>query len=306
MKRVFTITVTVLVALALVAATPVAAEEVYTVDEDTGLDNPDTRSAYEKTGVVETNVPGLDMTITVAEDAQDAGLDTHNPGVMHTYIRVEYHEEIDRTVRFYVPAEYVEPRLKEDVQAQNTDAVAMYEPVAGGEYMAVTIQFQGQTDATFPVNWAFGSYISMRDSAYDTIENTTGFSPPRLGTQGHTQWQYPPEGALAGDNATYHLPTNPEKNESLDEMTIQYDNKPDSEETAWMTMPRCDQTVEPVCVTERDGEPVLFSTSSEAVPPIRYKHGTDRSAEVRGAIEELKHGWRGAIEKVKGFFGGGS
>lgn len=307
MKKAFTITFAVLLVVALVAATPVGAEEVYTVDENTGLDNPDTISTYKKTGVAETEVSGLDMKITVAEDARDAGMDTHNPGLMHTYIRVEYREDIARTVRFYVPTEYVQPRLKEDVQAENDEeAVAMYEPVAGGEYMAVTIQFQGATDATFDVNWAFGRYISMRDGAYDTIENTTGYSPPRLGSKGHTQWQYPPDGALAGDNATYHLPTNPEKNESASEMTIQFDNKPNSEEAAWMTMPKCEQTVEPVCVTERDGEPVLFSTSSADVPPIRYKHGTDRSAEVKGAVEELKDGWRGAIETVKGLLGGGS
>lgn len=298
--------ITLCLCVALVGAVPFAsAEKVYTVDDNTALDDADTISTYQKTGTASADVQQLDMTITVSDDRRKAGIDAYTSGVMNTYIRVQYREEIDRTVRFYVPEEYAEPRLKEGLQAENSDAEAMLEPVAGGEYMAVTIQFRGETDATFAVNDAFGAYLSTTESVYGTIENTTGFSPPRLGASGHTQWQYPPDGALAGDNATYHIPSDPDKEDPMD-LTIQYDNTPDSEEASWMPMPDCSESVDPVCITERDGDPVLFSTSGKDVPPIRYKHGTDRKAEAKGAAEHLMDSWQGLVDDLGGFFGGGN
>lgn len=302
MKRILII---LCLCVALVGAVPFAsAEKVYTVDDATELDDADTISEYHQSGTATVDVQQLDMTVTVSDDKREAGLDAYTGGVMHTYIRVEYREEIDRTVRFYIPEEYAEPRLKEDLQAMNGDSVAMLEPVAGGEYMAVTIQFRGETDATFAVNDAFGAYLSTTEKAYATIENSTGFSPPRLGAGGHTQWQYPPDGALVGENATYHIPTDPSQEDPMD-LTIQYDNTPDSEDASWMTMPTCSQTVEPVCITDRDGDPVLFSMSGQDVPPIRYKHGTDRKAETKGAIEQLKDSWGDFIDGLGGIFGGG-
>ena len=305
MTRLTRVLCALLVATAVFAGLPVAsAEKVYTVDDNHELDDADAIAEYHDTGAVSADVQGLDMTVTVSDDRREAGVDALTGGVMHTYVRVQYREEIDRTVRFYLPAEYAQPRLKEGLESETDEATAMLEPVAGGEYMAVTIQFREPTDATFAINDAFGSYLSTTEWAYSTVENATGFSPPRLGARGHKQWHYPPEGALAGDNATYHIPLDPERNTSEEGMTIQFDNKPNSEESAWMTMPKCSQSVEPVCVTERDGEPVLFSTSSENVPPIRYKYGTDRKAEAKGAIEELKDSWGGLIDRLGGLAGG--
>ena len=305
MTRGITLLVTTVLVLGLVAGLPVAsAEEVTTVDDDTQLDDPEVISEYEETGLAEADVPGLDMSIAVSEDQREVGIDAYTAGALHTYVRVDYREEIDRTVRFYVPAEYIEPRRKDNLQAKNTETTAMVEPVAGGEYMAITVQFRGETDAVFAFNDAFGSYLRTTETAYDTVENVTGFSPPRLGAREHEQWQYPPDAALAGDNATYHIPTDPEGNASASDMTIQYDNQPGAEESAWMTMPDCEQTVEPVCVTERDGEPVLFSTSSESVPPIRYKYSRDRKAETKGAVEELKDSWSGLLDRAGGLWGG--
>lgn len=303
MTRPLSFVLAVLVALSLVAMTPlVAAEEVYTVDDNTQLDDRDVIAQYGEDGVASTAVNGLDMSITVSDDRRKAGIDARTPGVMHTYIQVEYREDVDRTVRFYVPSEYIQPRLKEGLQAENSDAEAMLEPVAGGEYTAVTIQFREATNATFALNDAFGMYLSTTDRAYSTIENVTGYTMPRLGAKGHEQWQYPPDGALVGENATYHIPVDPEKNDSMD-MTIQYDNTPNSEEASWLAVKSCDQQVEPVCVTERDGEPVLFSGTGEAVPPIRYKHGKDRVSEAKSGWEELKDSWSGLFDNVSGLFG---
>jgi hypothetical protein len=293
-------------AVVALAAGGASADTITTIDNDTALDDSDTIQTYESEGVATVDAQQLDLTITVAEDRRDAGIDAYTPGVGYSYLRVQYREEIGRTIRFYVPADYVEPRLKEGLEADRGDATATLEPVAGGEYMAVTIHVDGPTDATFPINKVFGTYLSTTEEVYGTVENATGFRPPRLGASGHTQWQYPPEGALTGDNATYHIPTDPDQEDPMD-LTVQYDraaNDPDAEEASWQSMPRCDQTVEPVCLTDRDGEPVLFSTSSETVPPIRYKPGSDRSAEAKGAIEELEDGWSGLLDDVGGWLGG--
>lgn len=279
-----------------------SAERVYTIDDETDLDKPSTITEYSENGTATVAVDQLNMTITVTDDRREAGIDARTAGVMSTYIHVEYYEDVDRTIRFYVPAEYLQPRRNEGVQSETSNNEAVLEPVAGGEYTAVTIQVRGQTNAAFETNDAFGGYLAATDTVYTQLEDATGYEMPRLGARGQEQWQYPPEDALIGDNATYHIPTDPEHDDPMD-MTIQYDNTPEKEEASWHAVKDCEQTVEPVCVTERNDEPVLFSTSDSNVPPIRYKHGTDHVSEAKSGWEELRDSWSDLIDGVLGSVG---
>jgi len=275
---------------------------VTTVDKATGLTDDATIEEFEQQGSVTAQVDGLDMTVGVHTDKRDAVGDGLGPGVAKTYITINYDEEIARTIRVYIPAEYVTPRVRQDIDAVAGDATAVYEPVDGEQYMAVTVYVDGRTDAAFPVNTAFGAYIDTSGSVYGWVENTTGLPVPQLGTEGSRQWQYPPEYALSGTNATYHIPMDGDTHD-LANMTIQYDKSAGDDEPEWLTVPACEQSTEPVCVTDRNGTAVLFAPNSGA-PPVRYKYGTDRLSQTKGALNELTNAWGGLIDRMGGLVGG--
>lgn len=275
---------------------------ILTIDENTGLTDQDTIKEFQRSESVTADVPELDMQITVTTDKREISNDAVSPGLLKRYIAVDYNEEIARTVRFYVPAEYVTPRIKRNVDADGAEVSAEYEPVDGGNYMAVTVYLGGETEAILPANEVFGSYVDTSGSIYGWVENKTGVPIPQLGKSGQVQWQYPPEHVLQGANATYHIPMDPDKHTVAD-MTIQYDNSGPNTEPTWLVVPACEDTTDPVCVTPRNETAVLFTSATEA-PPVRYKHGTDRVSEAGSAWHDLKQGWDGLIEKVGGLVGG--
>jgi len=275
---------------------------ILTIDENTALTDQDTVEEFQRSESVTADVPKLNMTITVTTDKREISNDAVSPGLLKRYIYVDYNEEIARTVRFYVPEEYVTPRIKRNVNADSGDVSAEYEPVDGGDYMAVTVYLDGETEAALPANEVFGSYVDASGSVYGWVENKTGVPIPQLGKAGEVQWQYPPEHALKGANATYHIPIDPDKH-TVEDMTIQYDNSGPNTEPAWLVVPACEDTTDPVCVTPRNGTAVLFTSANEA-PPVRYKYGTDRVSQTESAWHELKTGWKGLIGKVGGLVGG--
>jgi len=283
--------------LALTLVADAAAADPYTIDDDTSLDESATVQAYEDNGTVRADAPTLNLTITVSKDRRKAGVDAVTPG-LHTYIRFQYNESVDRTVRVYIPDAYMEPRVKTDVQSLTGGPTAEYEPVEREDATAVVVDLDGQTDATYEVNRAFGAYLSATDRAYGVFESVTGFRPPRVGARERPQWQYPPPGALSGGNATYQI----QGAETADNMTIQYDATPESSESSWIRVPKCSVSVDPVCVADREEGPVLFATN-DSVPPIRYKYSADRIEDAKSGGKKLKDAWGDLVDDVTGIFG---
>lgn len=258
---------------------------------------------FERGDHVTADVGGLDMTVTVTEDGSVAGVNTLSGSPITTYIGIDYDEDIQRTVRIYIPDDYVEPRVKEGVESAHGTTTASYEPVAGGDYMAVTVRLSGGDEVALPVNTVFGTYLRTSDMMYGQIENVTGTHIPRLGSSGSAQWQYVPEHALNASNATYTL-QQPSENETvgIDDMTVQYDDSPGANDPTWLSVPPCDKTTVPVCATTSDGKAILFSADEEA-PPIRYKHTVDHVSETRSAWKELEEEWGQLIDRIRGWSG---
>lgn len=267
-----------------------------TIDEDTDLTLNETIDEFDETGYAVADVSGLDMSVHVAEDQRDVGVSGWTSGP-HTYLRITYNESIQRTVRFYVPNEYVTPRLEEGVSAETGDETATFEPVDDGEYMAVTIAFDGETDAVFAVNAWMGYYIRASDQAYDAIEEVTNVSVPRLGVGGGEQWQYVPREGLAGENDTFAMPA-----ESMDvalDMSLQYDSSDNASDANWRSVERCSVDINPVCLTDRDGDPVLFASTSDP-PPVRYKTETSLRADIEAGWNELRDEWWSLFDTITG------
>lgn len=311
----------VLAAVMLVAVTPaaVAGSDRVTLDADTPLTEQRTLSEYNDQGVVHADLARLDMAITIADDATDAGLNgwTHASSV-NTYLRIQYNESIERTLRFYVPDAYWTPRVKAglrptaaDKDSENTRLTL--EPAGDGAYTAVTIHVTGPTDATFGIGRATGTLFDFRAWTSGIVNNTTGIKPPSLGGGGE-EWSYVPERSLTGSNTTYAI-TVP-SNHDPDEYTVQYDNdlQPGEEQTEWLPLPRCtDGNAHGVCRFQKEGASQTVFILSTGQDPPRIRHASspgavsrgnsiiDQLSSVPGRIwEDLNALWPGQIVAARG------
>ncbi len=133
-----------LFALAFVIVTaPIAAQTTTTIDAGHSLTSDAAKQSYQSDGVVSTTPAQADVNITIAESHDDVGLDGIYADGLDTYLRIDYDEDIARTLRFYVPAEYFSPRTKRGLEpvdgGPNTDLT----PVRGGNMTAVTVEVGG-------------------------------------------------------------------------------------------------------------------------------------------------------------------
>jgi len=106
--------IVLVVAAVAPASVAVAQESIYEADTGHELATNESIAEFENESVVSGDIHGLNMSLTVADDADDAGLNdwiTRSTG--RVFLRVDYNEELDRTVRFYLPQEYASPQLKQ-------------------------------------------------------------------------------------------------------------------------------------------------------------------------------------------------
>jgi len=268
-----------LVALVALVGTATASG-VLAIDDDHQLARADSIEEYRSTGSTSTSLLQIDMSITVAESHSDVGLE----GVGYTdfdstYIKVEYREELSRTVRIYLPAEYFRPRPKEGLEAVDSDVKASLTTVEGREYTALTLRFSGPTTAVFDVSKQAGVIFDGRAESRDLVSNRTGVDVPSVSTSG--QWSYVDVSELESNTTVAIDPRG-------QELTIQYDSEPSVNESSWLAVPDCGDESAPVCRFERDGdgERVYLLARSTDVPDIRYKRGNDPLAGLSSALSD--------------------
>jgi len=281
-----------------------SAQSLTTIDEDNPLADPSAGETYDNESTAGGDVPGYDMRITAAESHEDAGLEgieyTSASDTMRHYLRVQYNESIERTIRFYVHESVWHPHYYE-LDAENGDTTATFEPVTGGEYTAVEVTFEGETDAVFQVPKAVSGYYYARDTSRSWIENKTGYDVPTL-FGGEEQWERIDHADLADSNESVAIGTN----ES--EPTIQYDAANGSDEH-WLSVPSCDSTLgddAEVCTDERPDDPdhIYVIADGDDPPPVRYKYGTDLSTRITTSINELRAVPDRIMDSIDGIFGG--
>jgi len=277
-----------------IGAIGIAAAQTETIDADHGLATDSAIDRYETEGIASTRLTAFDLRLTVAADPEPVGLsDWTHSSASNTFVRVDYNEEIDRTVRIYLPNELVTPRvhasMPADVVHNGSDDVRMaLEPAADGAYTAVTLELDGKTDAVFTLSTLTGGIFGIREGADDLLNDTTGWSLPSL-TGGGAEWQYVPETALTGEQVTYQIHVN---NTSTDDLTVQYSTTPNktADEARWLPVPTCDDISESdVCRFQKDSQPntvYLLSTTDDA-PPVRYAVQPGVADQAGGIVDEL-------------------
>jgi len=144
--------------------TPAAGSDIYGVDRNHDLAGDSAIEQFETEGVASGTADDLDMQLSIAKDCADVG---HDPMVAppQRCLQVQYNEEVARTVRVYVPSEYWTPFEDQSMESTNGEVAAEMEPISGRDYTAITLHFDGKTDAVFSVNMVESKLWSARQKA---------------------------------------------------------------------------------------------------------------------------------------------
>lgn len=276
---------------------------ITTIDEDNPLASDAAGTEYDETGMIGGTVSGYDMRVTAASEHDNVGLDgleyTSTSDAMHNYLRIQYNESIERTVRFYVHKDIWYPHYRE-LDAENDEMTATLTPVKNSSHTAVELTLTGPTDAVFQVPKAVSGYYYARDTGRGWIENQTGYQVPSI-FGGTTQWDRVDATDLADANESVAIGAN-----DTDPM-IQYDAA--DRGNRWVPVPSCDNSRgedAPVCTFDRpdDTDHVYVLADSDDPPPVRYKHGTDMISQAKAGVNELLEVPSRIMEQGTDLFGG--
>lgn len=291
-----------LVAMLLLAvaapSTLAAAESVYEADAGHDIATQSAKDRYHDEGHVTGDVYGLNMTVTVADKAGDTGLsDLGTVSTGKVFVRVDYNEELERTVRFYLPASYVAPQLKEGLESDDGSLTADLKPTENRSHTAMTMEFDGRAEAVFAISVTRGAVSDSKSGLSDILGNMTGFELPSL-TSGGAEWHYV-SGEELDDNQTDYISAN-------ESDTIQYNAAPGAAEAEWTPVQTCDGGEAPVCTyTKADYPNRTYLLSQEADPPrVRYRSGSSVTGGLGSAINDAVQGAESALDGLGSLFGG--
>lgn len=289
----------VLLAVAGIAtgAAPAAASSTpYTIDDGHDLDDEAALDEYDRTGQVTGQTDTLDVSLTVAESRHDIGMrpsglsDAYNDA----YLRIEYDETADRTLRIYIPREYWVPYTREQVDSMTGDHHASFEPIRGGDYTEVTIHFDGQGDAVLPVR------------KYATVG--TGWSVDRVDeylneTTGHKVRSDPGEWQYIRDEQLAEGPGVEITNGSAD-VLVQYDATPDQERETWVNAPKGSPSTHGIYwyVKQSENSTAYVISDHNDPPAVRYKHQPRYRDTWTGRFNDLEYSIKSTVGS---WFGGG-
>jgi len=243
------------------------------------LDTADAISEFNQQGHTSADLTRLDMTVTAAENKDTVGLEDEPlpTDIRNDFLRFEYDEEATRTVRILVPNDYWTPYMREDVQSITTDHTAEFQPVRGGDYLAVTVTFDGPADVVVPVQW--DSELSYRVA--ENIDNRLNKSFGVSVRGDSTGWTYVDDGNLT-DGPGYAI------GEATDDVTVQYDATPDEPERTWINAPEGETLSNEIYYYDRGDNGSAYIVSKTDDPPaVRYKTDSTMIDRIRGGVNDL-------------------
>lgn len=305
-RKPITTTALVLALVVSLVSAPVAlgaaASGVYDLDADHGLATNESIRTFEQTGSATGEAHRLNMSITIADEARDVGLSRwQHTSYSRVFLQVDYNEEIERTIRIYIPSEYFRPRLKTGHDPITGRAAADFEPANNRSYTAVTITVDGPTTVVYPVSTSRGAVAEWRSGFRDLLENATGVGLPSL-TGGGKQWNHVPATELSGQNATYRLPTN----ETTTSITVQYDADATPTDTRFIAVRQCSESEQPVCTFQPYGKngTYLLSRENES-QAVRWRTGSSATSTIGSVVNDAVEAAEQLGAKIRSLLGGG-
>lgn len=270
--------------LLIIASIGVGAAPEYTqIDTNHDLTSDSSIDTYEESGVASADLKAPNMKITVAESKSDVNIEgsAFSTDVGQSYLRIDYAEDKDRVVRFYLPKEYFDP-YSDQLEPVVGDSKADIEPVRDREYTSVKVELSGEQDEyVYSVSHLAGYSESARSGWLDRLDPTK--DEEQTNTEAE-EWQYIQSSEIGSETEI--------KVGSTDDYRAQYIK--DSGE--WNTIVESEQDDEPYYIRTREGvedKIYVVSTQSET-PQIRYKKsqsliesGEDVSSGVKGIVSEI-------------------
>lgn len=260
------------------------------LDENTPLTDESTYATYQSTGVVTVDVGRPDLAITISKEHEDVELDGFHNDFANEYLRVNYREDIAREIRFYVPAPYWGPYYDQSVESESGDVTASFTPVAGGHYTAVTISFDGKTNAVFKVSQLKGSTWSFWSSQDTKLKNATGV---KAGIAGNDQWNYAQSGDWSSDG-TLAI----ENVSDPATVSIQYDADVSPDREVWLEVPQGESSRTSVYWFARDtpsnNTTIVVVSKDERPPALRVK----KAATARDGISSILNDWQRIPDRI--------
>jgi hypothetical protein len=259
------------------AGAPIATTNATEVDTNHQLTDAGAINEYRETGSVTGDMPALQMQMTFAEERGDVGIGNRltPTNIRNNFLRITYKEDVERTVRLFIPREYAVPYTRDEVNAIGSAHVASYQPARNAEYLQVTIHVDGPTEIVLPVQKDDSLSASLMEGADERLERTTGVS--LIGEPG--SWTYVNESNLTSD-AGMELPV-----DDGDNVVVQYDGTPDAQSETWLNAPEGESSRSDVYWYQRDsGNGSVYVVSKTDDPPaVRYR--TD------GGTGDMISGW---------------
>ncbi len=267
--------VVLLLMVSLVVA-PASAQTMTTIDADHGLTSDAAKASFEEDGIATTSLSAPDVTITIASELSQCGVEDWTVSdVRNDFVCLEYGEEIDRTLRFFVPNEYWHPYIRETVDPVHGDASASFEPVEDSEYTAITATVDKPSTIVWPVNAESSWFAQRKDSTISNVEELTGVGVAETDT-----WQY---ATLTGNGTGYSV----RAPNGTDALTLEYNTT-----DGWVTVPDEETSYAPVYAQEyegRDDRVVLITTNSRKTPlDVRYKTDATSTDRIGSALREIR------------------
>ena len=292
-NQVVSVVLAVLVVASGLAFVPSAtATEVVAIDYNHDLDSEESIEQYQQTGAVSEQIVAPSMQLTIADKREDVDrgsviLDSD------TYLRVQYHEDVERSVRIYIPEEYWEPFEDQNVRSLDGNVDAEMEPVRvnGKDYSAVTLHFSGQTDTVIAIDGVEDGLWNIRHEATEMLNSTVPFELPSLSAPEENPWQMVDSSDIA--SGSYDT-------DSKDVM-VEYDKTPDEDEITWVEAPSCDSD-EPVCKMDRSGNVTIVTDDADDPPAIRYKTDPTMRDNIKTGVRRIRTEVDGIVDDILGVF----
>lgn len=277
--------------LAVALVTPAAAGEPtrLTLDADHELDTEAKQATFERTGSATASLTAPEMDLTVAAEHETCDIDGFYSDVRNDFFCIDYGEEIDRTIRVYIPAEFWHPYLREGVEPVSGDAKATFEPVEDGQYTAVTVTVTEPGTYAWKVNSEASYFAGAKDRTLDNVEDITGVGAPET-----EEWQFIKPSELGGNQSAYVL----RAPNGTDALIVEY-RQPNDE---WSRVPDEQKSYAPVYTETKSGvddRVYVFSTTTDS-PEIRYKTEPGRTDRLDSALREIGSIWT-RTEEITGF-----
>ena len=239
--------------------------EVLAIDDNHDLDDVEAVSTYDSEGVADAELSQLDGELTMATSKSDVGVDDEltPTDARNNFLRIEYDEEFERTLRIHVPRDYQTPYTQSHVGSVTSNHTAEFSPVRGGEYLEVVVDVEEESDIVLPLQK--DSSISYRavEWADTRVEVVTGVSMFGSGDE----WRYL-DGEELAEDAAYELEGHP------DDVAVQYDAERSDPDETWLNAPKGEDDDEGVYwfIREESGEETAYVVATEDESPnVRFK-----------------------------------